>query len=56
MTAWLETFRNGVLDRLSPENRKNALMDTVRVLEPVLRDGDGNWAADYVRLRFSARA
>lgn len=56
MTAWLETFRNGVLDRLSPENRKNALMDTVRVLEPVLRDGDGNWVADYVRLLFSARA
>jgi trans-aconitate methyltransferase len=56
MEAWLTTFRNGVLDQLSPEDRTKALDDTVRLLEPVLRDGDGNWVADYVRLRFSARA
>jgi trans-aconitate methyltransferase len=56
MEAWLTTFRNGVLDRLSQEDRRNALTETVRLLEPVLRDGDGNWVADYVRLRFSARA
>jgi trans-aconitate methyltransferase len=55
MAAWLETFRNGVLDRLSPADRQKALDETVRLLEPVLRDGDGNWVADYVRLRFSAR-
>jgi trans-aconitate methyltransferase len=56
MEAWLTTFRNGVLDRLSPEERQDALTETVRLLEPVLRDGDGNWVADYVRLRFSALA
>jgi hypothetical protein len=54
MEAWLETFRNGVLDRLSPADRATALGKTVRLLEPVLRDDDGNWVADYVRLRFRA--
>lgn len=54
MEAWLETFRNGVLDRLSPTDRAAALGKTVQLLEPVLRDDDGNWVADYVRLRFRA--
>ncbi|HEU4636022.1 MAG TPA: methyltransferase domain-containing protein [Edaphobacter sp.] len=56
MEAWLTTFRNGVLDRLTPADRRAALIDTVGLLEPVLMDGDGNWVADYVRLRFSSRA
>lgn len=56
MKAWLETFRNGVLDRLESQDRAAALSRTVHLLEPVLRDGDGNWVADYVRLRFAARA
>ncbi|HMF52980.1 MAG TPA: hypothetical protein VK593_01425, partial [Edaphobacter sp.] len=55
MTEWLETFRNGVLDRLGPADRTAALNRTVQLLEPVLRDGDGNWVADYVRLRFAVR-
>jgi trans-aconitate methyltransferase len=54
MEAWLETFRNGVLDRLAPKDRAAALNRTVRLLEPILRDADGNWVADYVRLRFAA--
>ena len=56
MEAWLETFRNGVLDRLNTGDRAAALARTVTLLEPILRDGDGNWTADYVRLRFAARA
>lgn len=56
MKAWLETFRNGVLDRLAPADRAAVLENTVRLLEPILRDGDGNWIADYVRLRFAAQA
>ncbi|HEY0163564.1 MAG TPA: class I SAM-dependent methyltransferase, partial [Edaphobacter sp.] len=56
ITGWLETFRNGVLDRLAPEDRAAALAKIVHLLEPILRDGDGNWIADYVRLRFSATA
>jgi trans-aconitate methyltransferase len=54
MAIWLNTFRNGVLDRLAPADRATALAETVALLEPALRDADGNWAADYVRLRFHA--
>ncbi len=54
MEAWLETFRNGVLDRLDPTDRRAAVTRIVALLEPILRDGDGNWVADYVRLRFAA--
>jgi trans-aconitate methyltransferase len=56
LEAWLETFRNGVLDRLNADNRAAALARTVALLEPILRDADGRWTADYVRLRFAARA
>jgi hypothetical protein len=61
MESWLNTFRNGVLDRLNPpayseNDRATALTNTVALLEPILRDADGNWTADYVRLRFHATA
>jgi len=56
MAVWLNTFRNGVLDRLEVEDRARALEQTVELLRPVLADADGNWAADYVRLRFFARS
>jgi trans-aconitate methyltransferase len=56
MESWLNTFRNGVLDRLTPNDRATALARTVAMLEPTLRDTDGNWVADYVRLRFHATA
>jgi trans-aconitate methyltransferase len=54
MESWLNTFRNGVLDRLNPHDRAAALTNTIALLEPILRDADGNWIADYVRLRFHA--
>jgi SAM-dependent methyltransferase len=54
MEAWLNTFRNGVLDLLGTEDRARAIAETVALLQPVLRDADGNWTADYVRLRFFA--
>jgi trans-aconitate methyltransferase len=54
MEAWLNTFRNGVLDLLAPEDRAKAVAQTVALLMPTLRDADGNWTADYVRLRFYA--
>jgi trans-aconitate methyltransferase len=52
--SWLNTFRNGVLDHLSPTDRSAVINNTIALLEPILRDGDGNWMADYVRLRFHA--
>jgi trans-aconitate methyltransferase len=54
MESWLNTFRNGVLDRLNPADRAQAITKTLALLEPTLRDADGNWTADYVRLRFHA--
>lgn len=55
MEGWLNTFRRGVLDSLPQHARTAVLHDTVALLEPVLRDEEGNWTADYVRLRFIAR-
>jgi len=54
MESWLNTFRNGVLDHLNPTDRAQAITNTIALLEPILRDADGNWIADYVRLRFHA--
>jgi trans-aconitate methyltransferase len=54
MESWLNTFRNGVLDQLTAPDRATAVANTVALLEPILRDADGNWTADYVRLRFHA--
>ena len=56
MESWLNTFRNGVLDQLNPTDRATALTNTIALLKPVLRDADGNWGADYVRLRFHTTA
>ncbi len=54
MEAWLNTFRNGVLDLLPPPDRAHAVAQTVALLKPMLCDAEGNWTADYVRLRFQA--
>jgi len=54
MESWLNTFRNGVLDQLSRTDRAAAITNTIALLEHSLRDADGNWTADYVRLRFHA--
>jgi len=54
MESWLNTFRNGVLDLLTPEDRATAVAETIALLQPMLCDADGNWNADYVRLRFFA--
>jgi hypothetical protein len=56
MTAWLRTFRRGVLDGLPEALRETVVDETVALLEPALRDEDGNWIADYARLRFIAKA
>ena len=48
---WLRTFRVGFLHD-APES---ALAEIEELLAPMLRDDEGRWTADYVRLRFSAR-
>lgn len=54
MSGWLRTFRRGVLDDLPKEIRESTVEETAALLEPALRDEQGNWTADYVRLRFIA--
>jgi len=54
MEGWLCTFRRGVFDGLPVELRETVVEETAALLAPVLRDEEGNWTADYVRLRFIA--
>lgn len=56
MANWLNTFRNGILDRLNSTDRVQAVNRTIALLSPVLQDRNGDWTADYVRLRFHATA
>jgi trans-aconitate methyltransferase len=56
MRGWLKTFRRGVLESLPEEVREKVVDEAVRLLTSVLCDEEGNWIADYVRLRFVARA
>ena len=56
MTGWLRTFRRGVLEQIPEELREPVVEETTELLARALRDEDGNWVADYVRLRFVARA
>jgi SAM-dependent methyltransferase len=55
MSGWIRTFRRGVLETLPEPMRETVVEEAVVLLEPVLRDEDGVWTADYVRLRFLAR-
>ena len=54
MEGWLRTFRRGVLEGLPEAIRDSVVSETVELLASALRDEDGNWVADYVRLRFVA--
>jgi hypothetical protein len=55
MADWLQTFRSSVLEQLPASGRPAAIEQIVSLLKPVLCDHEGNWTADYVRLRFKAR-
>jgi trans-aconitate methyltransferase len=54
IVGWLETFALNFFQGFSDEERIDYLREVRTVLEPQLRDGDGHWVADYVRLRFAA--
>ena len=56
MTEWFRTFRRGVLEKLPEDLREVVVAEATALLERTLRDEDGNWVADYVRLRFVARS
>jgi len=56
MAGWLETFRGGFIDAAGvPDGQKDQIItETVALLAPALQAADGQWVADYVRIRFSA--
>ncbi|MDR7104024.1 class I SAM-dependent methyltransferase [Croceicoccus sp. BE223] len=51
MADWLHTFRHGFF---AGEDAAAMIAETTHLLAPQLRDSDGQWTADYVRLRFLA--
>lgn len=55
VAAWVKTFRAGWLDvaGVPVEARDEIAAAVEQRLEPRLRQADGAWVADYVRLRFS---
>jgi len=54
VAGWVKTFRSGLLDSLMvPEFEREDLAAAVEArVEDRLRQADGSWGADYVRLRF----
>lgn len=51
--GWLMLFRKPFFAQFG-EAAQQALSETVDLLRPALCDADGNWTADYVRLRVEA--
>lgn len=54
MEAWLETLAAPALARLDEAERADARARVAELVRPALCDADGNWMADYARLRFRA--
>ena len=55
MKGWLETFAGPFYAALPEGERQAARDETLDLLRHSLCDSEGNWTADYVRLRFAAR-
>jgi SAM-dependent methyltransferase len=55
LRGWLNTFANPFVAAAAPAERSEILDAVTALLAPVLRDTQGRWSADYIRLRFSAR-
>ena len=54
MAGWLETFAESFIRRLPEEDRAAYIAEVEAALAPKLLDAQGQWHADYVRLRFAA--
>ena len=54
VTGWLETFAESFIMVLPISDRPAYIAEVREALRPALCDREGNWTADYVRLRFSA--
>ena len=57
VAGWVKTFRSGLMDADNiPADEQASIAEAAeRRVESVLRQPDGSWIADYVRLRFSMR-
>jgi trans-aconitate methyltransferase len=55
MAGWLHTFAEPFMRDVPESERAGLIADAERLLAPSLRDSQGQWIADYVRLRFVAR-
>jgi trans-aconitate methyltransferase len=54
MAGWLETFAESFIRSLPEAERAGYIAEVEAALAPRLRDPQGQWHADYVRLRFAA--
>ncbi len=54
LTAWLDTFAESFLGTLSKTNADDVKAEVATRVKPQLRDSQGQWVVDYVRLRFVA--
>lgn len=54
ITDWLETFGESFLAAVPPSERPHLLAEVRDDLAVQLKDDDGLWTVDYVRLRFKA--
>lgn len=52
--AWIETLAQPFLADVPLAERPTLIAEVVDALRPVLCDAQGDWRADYVRLRFAA--
>lgn len=55
LSSWLENFAENFLRPLPAAARPAYLEEVREALRPKLCDANGNWTADYVRLRFAAQ-
>jgi len=54
MAGWLKTFRQSYFEQYDKNDRDAVVNFIVDALRPSLCDTEGQWTADYVRLRFDA--
>ena len=54
MAGWLSVFADAALAELPEAERDAARDEALDLMRPSLCDEQGNWIADYVRLRFAA--
>ena len=54
IAVWLEIFAQPFINAVNESERERLVADVRAELEPKLRNAEGIWIADYVRLRFRA--